>query len=53
MCEARAKYGEALNQLNLALRDPVAVKQDDTLMTVLLLGMVEVSSLAFWRWKVG
>ena len=40
--QARPKYGEAIVRLNGALRDPVAAKQDVTLMAVLLLGVVEV-----------
>jgi hypothetical protein len=39
---ARLRYGEAIVQLNEALGDPVAVKKDETLMAVLLMGMVEV-----------
>ena len=41
--EARLKYGEAIKQLNVALRDPVLSRQNDTLITVLLFGLYEVS----------
>lgn len=40
---ARLKYGDAISRLNEALEDPVAVKKDETLMAVLIMGMVEVS----------
>jgi hypothetical protein len=39
---ARLQYGEAILRLNEALRDPAAVKKDETLMAVLVMGMVEV-----------
>jgi hypothetical protein len=39
---ARLKYGDAIFRLNEALSDPVAVKKDETLMAVLIMGMVEV-----------
>ena len=41
--QSKAKYGEALVRMNEALQDPVAVRKDETLMTVLLLGLLEVS----------
>jgi hypothetical protein len=39
---AHLKYGEAIARLNEALGDPVAVRKDETLMAVLLMGMLEV-----------
>jgi hypothetical protein len=39
---ARQTYGKALYLTNEALRDPVEVKEDRTLMAVLLLGLYEV-----------
>lgn len=41
MMKANAKYAEALNLINSALRDPLAAKHDDTLMVVILLGLYE------------
>lgn len=41
LTNARLKYGEAILRLNEALRDPVVVKKDETLMAVLVMGMVE------------
>lgn len=41
MMKANAKYAEALNLINSALRDPVAAKLDETLMIVILLGLYE------------
>lgn len=44
----RLKYGEAIVRLNEALGDPVAVRKDETLMAVLIMGMVEVCAPAAW-----
>jgi hypothetical protein len=41
MMKANAKYAEALNLVNSAVRDPTAAKLDDTLMVVILLGLYE------------
>lgn len=41
MMKANAKYAEALNLINSALRDPVAAKLDETLLVVILLGLYE------------
>jgi hypothetical protein len=41
MLKANAKYAEALNLINSALRDPFAAKLDETLMVVILLGLYE------------
>ena len=41
--QARSKYGEAMVRVQDALQDPVAVRKDETLMTILLLRMLEVS----------
>jgi Fungal specific transcription factor domain len=41
MMKANAKYAEALNLINSALRDPLEAKRDDTLMVVILLGLYE------------
>jgi hypothetical protein len=38
----RRAYGQALHQLRLALEDPVAQKQDETLLAVWLLCLYEV-----------
>ena len=43
---ARWKYGQAISHLNRDLSDAFAVKQDETLLSVLLLGMVEVSCIS-------
>ena len=42
---ARAKYALALRSINATLTDPVEVKTDQTLMTVMLLGLYEVCRL--------
>lgn len=42
LSESRYKYGEALFRVSGALQDPVAVRKDETLMTILLLGILEV-----------
>jgi hypothetical protein len=50
MMKANAKYAEALNLINSALRDPVAAKLDETLMVVILLGLYEeVSNVVHGR----
>lgn len=41
MMKANAKYAEALNLINSALRDPFAAKLDETLIVVILLGLYE------------
>jgi hypothetical protein len=43
--EARVVYGQALQKINSALRDPVAAKSDETLLAILLFSMYEVSRL--------
>lgn len=40
------QYNRALQQVNLALRDPLSQKTDQTLASVLLLGLFEVSVVA-------
>jgi hypothetical protein len=42
--QARFKYGQALTRTKEDLHDPIAVKDDETLMTVLLFGLIEVKS---------
>lgn len=44
---AGAKYAQALNLTNAALRDPVKAKTDQTLASVLLLGLFEVYHVHF------
>jgi hypothetical protein len=43
MHSAHEKYNDALVKVNRALRDPVKAKQDETLMTILLFSLFEVS----------
>lgn len=40
---ARLKYGETLNRVKKAILDPIASKENETLMTILLFSLVEVS----------
>lgn len=40
--KARVRYGEALGYLKADLRDGVAIRRNETLMSVLVLGIVEV-----------
>lgn len=47
MLQARKEYTTALSQTNHALRDHILSKRDDTLAAVVLLGMFEVSLVAF------
>jgi hypothetical protein len=42
-CEARSQYGKALKELSLAIKDPVLATLDETLMTILLFSLCEVS----------
>lgn len=41
--QARLKYGETLNRVKKAILDPIASKENETLMTILLFSLVEVS----------
>lgn len=45
LTKAQEQYSKAIRHVNDALRDPVAQKTDETLASVMLLGMYEVSSL--------
>ena len=40
--KARQKYGETLLPVNEALRDPTAVRTNETLMSVLIMGLLEI-----------
>jgi hypothetical protein len=40
---AISRYGEALARVNVAIRDPIASRDNGTLMTILLFGLIEVS----------
>lgn len=42
----RAFLGDALRKTTIALRDPVKSVQDETLMTVLLMGFYEVGTIS-------
>lgn len=44
--EARMKYGRALHKVNGALKDPTKAKSDETLLTILLFSLYEVSEHA-------
>ena len=41
--KARVRYGEALEYVKVDLRDSVAIRRNETLMSILVLGIVEVS----------
>lgn len=43
----RAILGDALRKTTIALRDPVQSVQDETLMTVMLMGFYEVGTISF------
>ena len=40
---ARRTYGIAIAKLNRALHNPVEVRQNETLMTIMLFGIIEVT----------
>ena len=40
--KARQKYGETLLRVNEALRDPIAARTNETLMSVLIMGLLEI-----------
>lgn len=44
----RAFLGDALRKTAIDLRDPVKSVQDETLMTVLLMGFFEVGTISVW-----
>jgi hypothetical protein len=47
MIAARRKYGEALSMVNKALQTPHMVTEDQTLLSVMLLGVYEVFPTCF------
>lgn len=48
--QASAMYGKAIMAVTVALQDPVQARSDETLQTILLLCLYEVSGLLH-RWR--
>lgn len=49
--QTRLMYGEAMIRIHREMEDPLAVRKDETLMTVLLLGLLEVGRAGFGNLK--